>query len=101
MIQPAFQLRSTPQIPVRAATIIVSANRKIGPPSLCIRYALRGLDQSIAVAEWQTQLTDSLPEYLRSSLPTIDEIEAELAFAHIDAPANESHQTRRRKEGKG
>ena len=42
-------------------------------------YALRGLDQSIAVAAWQTQLTEALPEELRSSLPTIEEIEAELA----------------------
>jgi predicted nuclease of restriction endonuclease-like (RecB) superfamily len=46
---------------------------------LVAEYALRGLDQSIAVAEWQTQLTDSLPEELRSSLPTIEEIEAELS----------------------
>ena len=46
---------------------------------LVAEYALRGLDQSIAVAEWQTQLTESLPEDLRGSLPTIEEIEAELA----------------------
>ncbi len=46
---------------------------------LVAEYALRGLDQSIAVAAWQTQLTDSLPEDLRGSLPTIEEIEAELA----------------------
>ena len=46
---------------------------------LVAEYALRGLDQSIAVAEWQTRLTESLPEELRSSLPTIEEIEAELA----------------------
>ena len=46
---------------------------------LVAEYALRGLDQSIAVAGWQTQLTDSLPENLRGSLPTIAEIEAELA----------------------
>ena len=46
---------------------------------LVAEYALRGLDQSIAVAAWQTQLTESLPESLRSSLPTIEEIEAELA----------------------
>jgi predicted nuclease of restriction endonuclease-like (RecB) superfamily len=46
---------------------------------LVAEYALRGLDQSIAVAAWQTQLTESLPEALRSSLPTIEEIEAELA----------------------
>ncbi len=29
---------------------------------LVAEYALRGLDQSIAVAEWQTRLTESLPE---------------------------------------
>lgn len=46
---------------------------------LVAEYALRGLDQSIAVAAWQTQLTEALPESLRSSLPTIEEIEAELA----------------------
>ena len=46
---------------------------------LVAEYALRGLDQSIAVAAWQTRLTDCLPEDLRSSLPSIEEIEAELA----------------------
>jgi predicted nuclease of restriction endonuclease-like (RecB) superfamily len=45
---------------------------------LVAEYSLRGLDQSIAVAAWQTQLTESLPEELRGSLPTIEEIEAEL-----------------------
>jgi len=48
-------------------------------------YALRGLDQSIAVAAWQTQLTDSLPEDLRSSLPSIEEIEAELAGDRVSS----------------
>ena len=46
---------------------------------LVAEYALRGLDQSIAVAAWQTQLTESLPDDLRGSLPTIEEIEAELS----------------------
>ena len=46
---------------------------------LVAEYALRGLDQSIAVAAWQTQLTETLPDDLRSSLPSIEEIEAELA----------------------
>lgn len=46
---------------------------------LVAEYALRGLDQSIAVAEWQTRLTETLPEDLRSSLPSIAEIEAEFA----------------------
>jgi hypothetical protein len=46
---------------------------------LVAEYALRGLDPSIAAAAWQTQLTESLPEEPRGSLPTIEEIEAELA----------------------
>ena len=46
---------------------------------LVAEYALRGLDQPIAVAAWQTQLTESLPAEFRGSLPTIEEIEAELA----------------------
>lgn len=48
---------------------------------LVAEYALRGLDQSVAVAAWQTQLTETLPQELKGSLPTIAEIEAELADA--------------------
>jgi len=42
-------------------------------------YALRGFNKPIGVAEWETQLVDHLPEALRGSLPTVQEIEAELA----------------------
>jgi hypothetical protein len=38
-------------------------------------YALRGLDKAIGVSEYQ--LTQTLPEELKSSLPTIEEIERE------------------------
>jgi predicted nuclease of restriction endonuclease-like (RecB) superfamily len=57
---------------------------------LVAEYALRGLDQSIAVAAWQTQLTESLPEQLRGSLPTIEEIEAEFSCDLSDDPEVES-----------
>lgn len=50
-----------------------------GKDKLVVEYALRGLDQSIAIANWQTQLTETLPQELKGSLPTIAEIEAELA----------------------
>jgi len=33
---------------------------------------------SIGVAEWQTRLTQSLPDELKDGLPSIEEIEAEL-----------------------
>jgi hypothetical protein len=40
-------------------------------------YALRDIDKPIGVAEWQTKLVQSLPESLKGSLPSIEEIEAE------------------------
>jgi len=42
-------------------------------------YPLRDLAKPIGVAEWQTRLVQSLPEHLKGSLPTIAELEAELA----------------------
>jgi predicted nuclease of restriction endonuclease-like (RecB) superfamily len=40
-------------------------------------YALRGMDKPIGVSEYE--LTRALPEELKSSLPTIEQIEAELS----------------------
>jgi predicted nuclease of restriction endonuclease-like (RecB) superfamily len=50
-----------------------------GKNKLVVEYALSGLDQSIAVADWKKQITETLPAEFRGSLPTIAEIEAELA----------------------
>lgn len=47
-------------------------------------YALRHVSSAIGVAEWTTALTTSLPDELTSSLPSIAEIEAELAAAGPD-----------------
>ncbi len=44
-----------------------------------VEYALGGSTKPISVAEWETQLTRSLPQELQASLPTIEELEAELA----------------------
>lgn len=41
-------------------------------------YALRGYAKPIGIAQWETQITRTLPENLKSSLSTIEEIEAEL-----------------------
>lgn len=41
-------------------------------------YALRGYSAPIGVAEWKTQIVDSLPEEFKSSLPSIELLEAEL-----------------------
>jgi hypothetical protein len=44
-----------------------------------IEYALAGSTKPISVAEWETQLTRALPQELEGSLPTIEQIEAELS----------------------
>jgi predicted nuclease of restriction endonuclease-like (RecB) superfamily len=51
-----------------------------GKNKLVVEYALSGLDKSIAVSDWKTQITESLPTEFRGSLPTIEEIEAELSY---------------------
>jgi hypothetical protein len=43
---------------------------------LVAEYALRGMTKPIGVSEMQ--LSDALPENLKGSLPTIEELEAEL-----------------------
>jgi predicted nuclease of restriction endonuclease-like (RecB) superfamily len=48
---------------------------------IVVEYALRHLKRPIGVAEWETQLVDNLPDDLKASLPTVEEIEAELASA--------------------
>jgi len=44
-----------------------------------VEYSLAGSRQPISVAQWETQLTRQLPEDLRGSLPSIEELEAEMA----------------------
>lgn len=43
-----------------------------------VEYALRDVNKPIGVAAYETKLVESLPKNLKSSLPTIEEIEAEL-----------------------
>jgi predicted nuclease of restriction endonuclease-like (RecB) superfamily len=54
-------------------------------------YALRGMKNPIGISEYE--LTRHLPRQLRSSLPTIEQIEAELA-AHA-APVREARKSKR------
>ena len=50
-----------------------------GKDQLVVEYALRNFQKSIGVADWETQIVSSLPEGLKGSLPSIEEIGAELA----------------------
>jgi predicted nuclease of restriction endonuclease-like (RecB) superfamily len=46
---------------------------------LVVEYALRDVRKPIGVAEWETRIVESLPKALAGSLPTVEELEAELA----------------------
>ena len=43
-----------------------------------VEYALDGYRRPMGVAQWETQLTQSLPDDMKGSQPSIEEIEAEL-----------------------
>ncbi|MBS5062322.1 MAG: DUF1016 family protein [Hungatella hathewayi] len=49
-----------------------------GKNKTVVEYSLAGYQNPIGVAEWKNQITKALPEELRSSLPSIEEIEKEL-----------------------
>ena len=44
-----------------------------------VEYALRDIQKPIGVAAWETRIVERLPKSLKGSLPTVEEIEAELA----------------------
>ena len=44
-----------------------------------VEYALRDLRKPIGVAGWETKIVEKLPENLKGSLPTVEELEAELS----------------------
>jgi predicted nuclease of restriction endonuclease-like (RecB) superfamily len=49
---------------------------------LVVEYALDGYRRPMGVAQWESQLTQILPDDLEGSLPTIEEIERELEGDH-------------------
>jgi hypothetical protein len=49
-----------------------------------VKYSLAGCTKPIDVAQWERQMTQSLPDDLKPSLPSIEQIEAELAGADDD-----------------
>lgn len=50
-----------------------------GKDKVVAEYALSGFTKPMGVADWESKLTESLPDELKSSLPSIEEIEAELS----------------------
>lgn len=46
---------------------------------IVVEYALRDLKKPIGVAQWETRIVQALPAELKGSLPTVEELEAELS----------------------
>ncbi len=65
-------LRTPEDKPTIGLLLCRSKNRVV------VEYALRGVTRPIGVADWETDLVRELPENLKGTLPTVDEIEAEL-----------------------
>ena len=57
-----------------------------GKDSVLAEYALRGIDKPIGIASYE--LTRALPATLQSVLPSIEELEAELASVPLPRPDN-------------
>ena len=66
---------------------------------LVVEYALRNLTRPVGVAEWETKIVEKLPKDLEGSLPTIEQIEAELARPATDA-GTDRRQASGRQKGK-
>ena len=49
-----------------------------GKNETVVEYSLAGYQNPIGVADWKNQIARALPEELKSSLPTVEEIEKEL-----------------------
>jgi hypothetical protein len=58
-----------------SAWLLCKENKK----RLVIEYALRDVRKPIGVAQWETRIVESLPKELKGKLPTVEDLEAELA----------------------
>jgi predicted nuclease of restriction endonuclease-like (RecB) superfamily len=64
-----------------------------GKNRIIAEYALSGFTRPIGVADWKKQLTETLPADLKGSLPTVEEIEAELSEV-VEKTAKRSRQSK-------
>lgn len=49
-----------------------------GKNKVVAEYALRGINKPIGISQYETAIVESLPNELKSSLPSIEELEQEL-----------------------
>lgn len=67
--------------------------------SLTVEYALRSTMNPIGVANYETKLFETLPNKLKSNLPTIEEFESELTKSkqNLEKPAKQSSTKKKQK----
>lgn len=63
-----------------------------GKDNLIVEYALRNNASPITVANFETQLSKALPDNLKGTLPTVEEIEAELEHSLQQITKEESNE---------
>jgi len=68
-----------------------------GKDRIIAEYALSGFKRPIGVADWKKQLTETLPSEFKGSLPTVEEIEAELGGLARGEQGNKAPKTRQGK----
>ena len=60
---------------------------------MVVEYARRDLKEPIGVAGWATRIVEELPESIKGSLPTVEEIEAEFGGeGGLDEPVHHDEQ---------
>jgi len=66
-------------------------------------YALRNFGKPLGVADWKKQLTETLPGELKASLPSVEEIEAELSgvVEEKEMKPRKTRNTRKERGGRG
>ena len=70
-------LRHADDKPTIGLLLVKGKNRTV------VEYSLAGYTNPIGVADWQNKLAESIPDEIKSNLPTIEEIEREIEFADI------------------
>lgn len=61
-----------------------------------VRYCLEGMTNPIGVSEWATTMEKAMPKEMRDVLPTIEQIESELAENDVSAPAEAKSKKKRK-----
>lgn len=67
-----------------------------GKDRIKAEYALRDFGKPIGVADWETKIVTALPKELKGSLPSVEEIEAELSAGWKNSCGKSNNEQKRR-----